>query len=137
MRPSPVASAKRAAAFLFLAGPLVGASACASGGVGNAGGGSMDEITQAQIEANPDYSNAMDLVRRLRPTWLRRTTSMSFNSGPAEPVIFVDGIRRGPLASLRDISPTTITRMEYVNALDATTLYGTGYAGGVIQVFTR
>jgi len=49
----------------------------------------------------------------------------------------VDGRVRGELADLYGISIDDIETMRYLSASDATTRYGTGYIGGVIEVTTR
>ena len=41
------------------------------------------------------------------------------------------------LAYLDQMSTENIETMRYLSASDATTKYGTGYAGGVIEVTTR
>lgn len=135
------------------------ATGCASGGAGGSGGtdgGGADLITLAEIEAAPS-GTAYDIVNLLRPRWLRsRTRAPSPGGGgfgaptsdpfvgsadPAGggvlPVVFMDNTRFGEIGSLRSISSSILERMEYMDARDATTLYGTGYDGGVIQVFTR
>ena len=66
------------------------------------------------------------------------------------PLFFVDDVRvgssdfRGPpgtggsvLAFLDNISPTDIDRIEILHASEATLLYGTDAAGGVILIFTK
>lgn len=130
---------------------------CASGGAGSTGGGddlggNADLITLAEIEAAPT-GTAFDVVNLLRPRWLRPRTrgtsgfgttqvdpitggSADPSGGGTLPVIFMDNTRFGDIGSLRSISSSIIERMEYMDARDATTLYGTGYDGGVIQVFT-
>jgi hypothetical protein len=49
----------------------------------------------------------------------------------------VDGSSRGELDALRQLSIGNIETMRYLSAADATTKYGTGYPGGVIEVTTR
>jgi len=49
----------------------------------------------------------------------------------------VDGTIRRVLADLYGMSTNNIETMRYLSASDATTKYGTGYAGGVIEVTLR
>jgi hypothetical protein len=56
------------------------------------------------------------------------------DSSPSAPLVYVDNAYYGPLSSLRSIRPEWIGEMEYLNATDATTRYGTGHLGGVISV---
>ena len=51
---------------------------------------------------------------------------MIVDNGPPE------GWNRLSVLDLEDIE-----RLVYLNAADATTRYGTGFVGGVIQVFTK
>jgi hypothetical protein len=65
------------------------------------------------------------------------------------PLFFVDGVLvgsagfRGPqgtgrvLAFLDNINPKDLDRIEILHAAEATTLYGTNAAGGVILIFTK
>jgi hypothetical protein len=129
---------KRVATFALLVGALTGATACASGG-GVRSNSSPNEITREDIAANPDASTAMDLVRRIRPRWVTTSRTRTFGSGGAdvEPVVVLDGVRFGSADSLTQINLINVIRIRYLNSNDATTLYGTGYMGGAIQVFTR
>ena len=53
------------------------------------------------------------------------------------PEVFRDEFLWGSLDTLRQFRSDQIERIEFLNALDATTLYGTGYMGGIIRVVTR
>ena len=125
----------------LLAWPLVAlaAAGCASAGGGGGGGGGSnpDLITPEQIATRND-GTAEELVQSLRPGWLRARTAGTFASqGPILPEVFIDGTYYGPIVSLRNIPTSTIDYLEFISATDATTLYGTGYMGGVIHVHSR
>jgi hypothetical protein len=49
----------------------------------------------------------------------------------------IDGSIRGELDELRSLNTDSIESMQFLSATDATTKYGTGYFGGVIEVTTR
>jgi len=51
-------------------------------------------------------------------------------------VVIVDNAQRGGLELLKGIRAAVVAEMRYLNARDATTLYGTGFLGGVITVTT-
>jgi len=115
---------------------LLVAAACASGG-GGGSGSSMDLITREQIEES-NYSTALQVVQRLKPRWLRPVRGGgTFRGPPPEPVVLLDGVRFGDLSSLSGINAIMVDHMEFMTATEATTLYGTGYMGGAIRVFTR
>ena len=96
----------------------------------------MDLITREQIEES-NYSTAMDVVQRLKPRWLRPVRGGGTLTGPPpEAVVVLDGVRYGGLGSLSSINALMVDHIEYMSATEATTLYGTGYMGGAIRVFS-
>jgi hypothetical protein len=122
-----------AAALALIAG---GASGAAGGG-GGGGGGNPDVITAEQIATRTD-GTVEELVQSLRPGWLRpRTAGTLSSAGPIMPEVFLDGSYFGPIGALRTIPTTSVDNIEFIGASDATTLYGTGYMGGVIHVHSR
>ena len=143
MGPRTMTLTKRLATSAMLMVALVGTSACASGGGGGgSSSGNPDFITREDIVANTAFANAMEIIRQIRPRWLRAARGQgtaTFGSGGSavEPVVFLDGVRFGGLGSLRDISLTNVVHMDYLDSREAPTLYGTGYMGGAIQVVTR
>lgn len=88
--------------------------------------GMRDAITAEEIAAANVY-NAYDAVTKLRPLFLQQR-------GSSPPVVYVDNVRYGAPATLRDIPTTNVQRIEYIGANDATTRFGTGHSGGVIMV---
>ena len=52
----------------------------------------------------------------------------------SEPVVYVSWIRRGELRTLQNVNLDQVLRVEFIDALDATTRFGTGHSGGVIMV---
>ena len=101
------------------------------------GGGTNDLILRSEILQVPDRS-AFTLIRLLRPRWLSaRIQATPQNPTPAYAYIYVDNLQYGPIESLYDLSSNVIDRINFIGSLDATTLYGTGFMGGVIHVHTR
>ena len=92
-------------------------------------------IVRAQLEQFEGWS-AWQAVETLNLRWLL-ARSVSFISGPLYARVVVDGTHFGELAELNRMSTDTIETMRYLSAPDATTRYGTGYLGGVIEVTTR
>jgi hypothetical protein len=109
-------------------------SACSTTAAGPMG--SADRITRAQLEALETMS-AYDAIQRLRPTWLQSRGPTSLSGGPTLPQVHINDSRSRTLDELRTLPVTEIEMMEFRSASDATTLYGTGYPGGVIEVRTR
>ncbi len=120
-------------------------SACASsqntpfGGEGGtatrASQGNSRLIVRAQLERLAGQS-AWRAVETLNPLWLR-SRSVSVNYGPSYARVVVNGTVRRVLTDLYRMSTDNIETMRYLSASDATTKYGTGYAGGVIEVTLR
>ena len=124
-------------------------SACASSAGTSVGDGSQTVaaetgnsrlIVRAQLAELPGET-ALRAIERYNRRWLRAQRGASF-SPSGEPVlnyarVVVDGISRRELDDLRGISTESIENMRFLSAADATTKYGTGYMGGVIEVTTR
>ena len=89
-----------------------------------------NRISREEImERGDNASTAMEVVRRLRPGWLL--------ARGADPVVYVDNVRRpGGVDALFNVPVGQIRLLEFIGAADATTRWGTGHTGGVIQVVT-
>ncbi|MFN2638040.1 MAG: hypothetical protein ABR585_13530 [Gemmatimonadaceae bacterium] len=104
----------------LLAAVLVG---CASAGTGSASRSSPDRITATEI-ANSGAMNALDLINRLRPTWLRSQPPGSLNPGVRTQliVVYLDGHRLGDVTSLNTLSVSGIRSMQWLDAARAATV---------------
>jgi hypothetical protein len=79
--------------------------------------------------------SAFDAVERLHRDWLQsRSVTGRSSTGRSYPEVFVDGRPFGPLDSLNQLGTETIEEIRFINPADATTRYGTGYPGGIIEV---
>ncbi len=125
---------------LLLLVVLAGCSPAASAGsqtAAPAAGINRDILTQSEIQGT-NVATAYDVVARLRGHWLRRRGSVSLREPNAgQVVVFVNEVRTGGAEALRSIRTEEIREIRYMNAQDATIRYGTGFGGGVIQVFTK
>ena len=52
-------------------------------------------------------------------------------------MVFVDGRRFGELPVLRQFGVEEIEEIRFLSASDATTRFGTGYPGGIINLILR
>lgn len=114
-------------------------TACASGGSGDGGdggtsGGNRNLIVAEELAGVT--GSAYEAVQRLRPRWLQTRGGGTDASGNL-PATFVDGSPRGDFTALNSIPVTNIRSIRYLSARDATTLYGTGYPAGIIDVRTQ
>ena len=101
------------------------------------GGRSGTVVTRNQILTIPDGS-AITVLRMLRPRWIEaRIQATPADPRPIYARVYVDNIYYGEIESLYQIPSNSIERIEFLNALDATTRYGTGHMGGIIRVTTR
>ena len=113
--------------------------ACSSTGGGNAAkGSSRDLLTMAEIRGS-STSSLYDLIRSLRPHWLRvRGAPPRSDPEAGYPVVYVDGGRHGPLESLENLTPEGVAEIRFLSARDATQRYGPGHAGrGAILITSR
>lgn len=108
--------------------------------------GRANLITEEEIAtAGTGLQTAFLVVQRLRPQMLRvrsgSTSSGSGNSsvdvGSNEMMVYLDSQRVGGVDALREIQSSAIREIRYLNASDATTLFGTGHMAGAIQVVTK
>lgn len=94
-------------------------------------------ITAEEI-AEINVSTAYEVVRQLRPEYLRSRGVTSIRDSSAEqPVVYVSGMRLGGLDQLNAIPATDVESIRYISATDATTRWGTNHTGGVIDVAVR
>jgi hypothetical protein len=115
------------------------AAACASagyGGGGGSGGRASNVLTAEELAAQPT-NNLYDAVARLRPRWLVERGPGTLGAGGNPVVVYVDNQRMGGTQELRNLAIEIVQEVRYRDASDATTRYGTGHAGGVIEVITK
>jgi len=94
----------------------------------------VEEIRESQ----PSGWTAHDLIAQLRPEYLRsRGASSLRDPAPVTATVYLDNVRFGSLETLKVISADQIRRVEYINAADATTRFGTNHLGGAILILTK
>jgi hypothetical protein len=96
-----------------------------------------DLIALDEIEAS-NTTNAYDLINQVRPNWLRGRGQPSIRYSQVQlPVVYLEDRRQGDLNVLRSFPTGSIAELRYINATTATTRFGNGHAGGVIQIVPR
>jgi len=95
-------------------------------------------ITLEEIEAT-QAETAYDIIQQLRPRWMVRNRGQrTFNETAADYAkVFMDELPPREFDFLREIPRATIREMRFLEAREATYLYGTGYNAGVIKVTTK
>lgn len=96
-------------------------------------------LTLEEIQAAKGFGwSAYDLVAQLRPEYLRsRGTASMGNLRPTTAAVYLDGVRYGDVEILRTMNGDHVESIQYMNAADATTRYGTDHVGGALLVKTR
>lgn len=96
-------------------------------------------LTLEEIQAAKGIGwTAHDLVAQLRPEYLRsRGTSSLRDLRPPTATVYLDGVRYGNVETLRTMSGDQIESIQYINAADATTRFGTDHVGGALLIKTR
>jgi hypothetical protein len=127
------------AGILILCAAIANLSGCAarSHDPSTAQSGTRELITQTEL-SKVDAVDAYTAVRQLRPTWLRSRGAASFTEPRGSlPAVYVDNMPFGELATLQIIPVAEIAEIRYISGPDATTRWGTGVLGGVIEVIRK
>lgn len=130
--------------------------ACASGGSSSASTsgatttpagprGSANVIVESEIAAT-GLQTIYEVVERLRPNMLRTRGQVGRVSGASATEagassssikVYLNGTQIGDLTALRNIQASSVKRVEYLGASDATTRFGTGVDAGAILVTSK
>lgn len=115
--------------FLFAIAAL---AACA--GATSQSRGSSDILTREEISTS-SATTAYEAIVQLRPAFLRARGARSIRDpSPLTPIVYVNDMRHGGVEVLMSIRVAEVDEIRFISAADATTRWGTGHAGGVIQV---
>lgn len=94
-------------------------------------------IAGEELQSVGHYSTAADVVRSLRPQWLRTRGAPSISNGVPVVAIYLDDVKFGEgEAGLRSVPAATLAHLEWFDPPEATQRWGTGHAGGVISIHT-
>lgn len=95
-------------------------------------------ITEEEIAASRG-SSALDVIQKLRANFLSYRGETSFNRSRSSPypTVYVDGQEFGPIATLKNIPAIQISSIRLYRSWEATTKFGTGKMGGVIEISTK
>ena len=92
-------------------------------------------ITAAEIEGQSP-TNAYDLIRRLRPRWIRLSAG-DYSAHRDQVWVYLDGTRLGQLSELGRISSESIGEIRFVPGDEAVQRWGWGYSAGAILITSR
>ncbi|HWP83535.1 MAG TPA: hypothetical protein VNN76_12885 [Bacteroidota bacterium] len=120
---------------MFVVVSIVLMIGCQSG-VGTVKGG-RDVITEEEIR-NSNETNLYDVIRKLRPMFLTSRGPKSLRLEESTlPLVYLDGTKYGEAESLRTMPIVGVQEIRFLDARDATTMYGTGHTSGIIMVITK
>ncbi|HYH80467.1 MAG TPA: hypothetical protein VEX86_11745 [Longimicrobium sp.] len=94
---------------------------------------SLNMISYEEVR-NARVSDAFELIRNLRPSWLRTPRGPNSLSARVDVAVFKDGTRMGTRTALSSIPITTIRTVRFYTAIDARQKFGGDTAGGAIEI---
>jgi len=93
-----------------------------------------DVITSDEL-AKVAHNDLYAAISQLRPTFLVTRGASSLGGGAADVVhVYVDGVPRGDLQTLRQINAVDVKEVRHLSASEATQRFGTGNTMGAILV---
>ncbi len=121
----------------LMAAALLALTACLPPANGRTHPRDPSRITQDEIIASLAV-DAYDAVAKLRANFFASRGRTSFRTNESTlPTVFVDGLKYGPISTLKLIAANEIEEIRLFRSWEATTTYGTGFMSGVIAVTTR
>jgi hypothetical protein len=115
---------------------LVVASACSHPASGRTGARSSDAITAADIRKSA-ATNVYDIIAQLRYRWLQSRGPDSINMRSGDVMVRLDDSEIGTVQALRNLAPTGISSIQFVDGVSAAGRWGLGYAHGAVVISTR
>lgn len=94
------------------------------------------EVITAEEIATAQQTTALELVRYLRPQWLRSRGQDSFRSNP-QVVVYVNNTRTQGIDHLNRVRPGEIREIRFLDGITASQRFGLGHGSGAILVTLR
>lgn len=102
-----------------------------------AGSRDPDLISEAEVAAQTGVTNAFDLVRRVRPNFLRQNERSSLRTNSSAPLVRLDGQLLGEVETLRDIAVTTVAEVRFYSIVEAESRFSGTRGRPVIAVTSK
>ena len=118
---------------------LVSPTACASRSPATestAPVGNRDYVLREEIDRG-QWANSFELIRNLRPQWLRVRGRDTITGDPGGVQVVLDNVRVGGIEVLRTLPTSGIVYFQWVDGMSASQRWGTGFGNGAIYVSTR
>ena len=114
-------------------------AACATSPVAGGatdGTSSRDWIMRDEMDKG-NWANAYEVVRNLRPQWLRVRGRDTIMGEPGGVQVVLDDVRLGGTDVLRTLPVSGITYLQWLDGITASQRWGTGFGNGAIFISTR
>jgi hypothetical protein len=127
----------RRIALLLLSSALALGSACSQPRSGTTAPRSSSDVITAQDIRATSFTNVYDVIAQLRFRWLQARGTDTVNLQPGNVMVRLDDNELGTVQALRNLSPSGITSIHFVDPVSAGGRWGLGYAHGAIVISTR
>ena len=95
-----------------------------------------DFIAREEIEKG-QWPNAYDLIRSVRPQWLRVRGRDTIVGEAGAVQVVLDNVRLGTTDALRTLPVGGIAYFQWLDGISASQRWGTGFGNGAIFISTR
>lgn len=113
---------------------LLSFSACAATQTGSSSS-NRNLLTNEEIQQTRGYNSAYEIIRNLRPHWLRKRGRQSiYNEGTI--VVYLDDMKYGDPEMLREIRAENVRSIQFLSAAQASSRFGLDHTHGAILVRT-
>lgn len=96
----------------------------------------MNLIMVEELEQRGQYSNLYDLIRTLRPRWLRSQGPDALMGDQGQVQVRMDGNHLGGVDAMRNLAAAGVTTIEWLPPIDAAARFGLDHGHGVIIIST-
>jgi hypothetical protein len=95
-----------------------------------------NRISRSEVNQTP-ASTAYDVVRRVRPEFLRSSARRVAAGSYTQPVVYIDALASGSLSTLAMIPVQSVIDITYFAPVDAMVRFGPSHGAGAIVVRTH
>jgi hypothetical protein len=93
-------------------------------------------ITSSDVSAIPNAASAADVIRILRPEFLRPRVAPTAGAISEPPTVYVDGVPAGDISTLESVPRRLLSEIRYIEPAAAMIRFGPDNRAGVISLTT-
>jgi hypothetical protein len=97
---------------------------------------SLNTITYEEVR-NTRVADAYEVVRNLRPSWLRTPRGQASFGNYVDVAVFLNGVRLGTRDALKSIPIITVRTLRFYTATEARQKFGGDTFAGAIEVLSQ